>query len=66
MLVHLKTNRIFSLSPTGARFWELLDAGMEVPEIRRRLLREYDVGEAALDAEIGSLLAMLRAERLVA
>ena len=66
VLVQLQTNRIYSLNETGARFWALLDAGMTVPEIRRRLLEEYDVADAALDAEIASLLAMLRAERLVA
>jgi hypothetical protein len=66
VLVQLQTNRIYALNATGARFWELLHAGHPVPEIRRRLLEEYDVGEAVIDAEIASLLAMLRAERLVA
>ena len=43
VLVHLKTNRIFSLSPTGARFWELLSDGKSRTEIEAALLQEYEV-----------------------
>ena len=35
VLVHLKTNRIFALNPTGARFWELLLEGMNRGEIEQ-------------------------------
>ena len=65
MLVHLKTNRIFSLSPTGARFWELLSDGKSRPEIEAELQREYSVSEEQVSAEIDSLLEMLLAEELV-
>lgn len=65
VLVHLKTNRIFSLSPTGARFWELLAAGRGRSEIEATLLQEYDVTPEAVSAEIDSLVGMLEAERLV-
>ena len=56
MLVHLKTNRIFSLSPTGARFWELLSDGKSRTEIEAALLREYEVTPEAVSAEIDSLV----------
>ena len=65
MLVHLKTNRIFSLSPTGARFWELLSDGKNRTEIEAELLREYDVSREAVSAEIDSLVRTLEAEQLV-
>jgi hypothetical protein len=65
VLVHLKTNRIFSLSPTGARFWELLSDGKTRPEIEAELLQEYDVSQDQVSAEIDSLVGMLRAEGLV-
>lgn len=65
VLVHLRTNRIFALSPTGARFWELLSAGGSRPEIEAELLGEYDVAPEALTAEIDSLLQALALERLV-
>lgn len=65
VLVHLKTNRIFSLSPTGARLWELLSAGSNRREIEDRLHEEYDVSRDAVSAEIDSLVSMLEAEALV-
>ena len=65
MLVHLKTNRIFSLSPTGARFWELLSVGQSRTEIEAALRREYDVAPEAVSTEIDSLVRTLGAEQLV-
>ena len=65
VLVHLETNRIFSLSPTGARLWELLTDGRSRPEIERQLREEYDVSPEAVSAEIDALVTMLEAEALV-
>ena len=65
VLVHLRTNRIFSLSPTGARFWELLSEGRTRPEIEAALLDEYDVSTEDVTAEIDSLVGMLLSEDLV-
>jgi hypothetical protein len=65
VLVHLETNRIFSLSPTGARLWELLSAGRSRPDIEKHLREEYDVSPEAVSAEIDSLVTMLEAEALV-
>jgi hypothetical protein len=65
VLVHLETNRIFSLSPTGARLWELLTDGKSRPEIERQLHEEYDVSPEAVSTEIDSLVTMLEAEALV-
>jgi hypothetical protein len=65
VLVHLKTNRIFSLSPTGARFWELLSDGRSRAEIEAKLLREYHVSHADVSAEIDSLVRTMEAEQLL-
>ena len=65
VLVHLKTNRIFTLNPTGARFWELLSEGLPRDAIRDRLHEEYDADDVDLDAEIDALLASLVAEDLL-
>ena len=65
VLVHLRTNRIFSLSPTGARFWELLSAGSTRAEIETALLDEYDVSREEVSAEVDSLVRMLETEDLV-
>jgi coenzyme PQQ synthesis protein D (PqqD) len=65
VLVHLETNRIFTLTETGARFWQLLAEGRDRPAIEQELLREYDVAEPELVTEIDSLLRELAAEGLV-
>ncbi len=65
VLVHLKTNRIFSLNPTGARFWELLSEGQSRSEIETTLLQEYDGSQAEVSAEIDALVTTLEGERLV-
>ena len=65
VLVHLKTNRIFSLSPTGARLWELLSDGKSRTEIEAALLSEYEVTPQQVSAEVDSLVGALEAERLL-
>jgi hypothetical protein len=65
VLVHLGTNRIYSLNPTGARFWELLAAGVDVSDIKAQLLREFDVEGEQLESEIEALLTSLASEGLV-
>ena len=65
VLVHLQTNRIFALSPTGARFWELLSDGRSRPEIEEQFLEEYDVSREQVSAEIDDLVETLQGEGLV-
>lgn len=65
VLVHLRTNRIYALNPTGARFWELLAAGVDVSDIKAQLLREFEVGSEQLESEIDRLLRSLTVEGLV-
>jgi hypothetical protein len=65
VLVHLQSNRIFALSPTGARFWELLSEGRGRQEIEVRLLEEYDISREQVSAEMNSLIEALRVEELV-
>jgi hypothetical protein len=65
VLVHLQTNRIYSLNPTGARLWALLVEGRSQDEIKQQLLEEFEVAEDELDREMAALLSSLRAEQLV-
>ncbi|MGH7336091.1 MAG: PqqD family protein [Myxococcota bacterium] len=65
VLVHLKTNRIFELTPTAARIFELLRAGESRREIERRLLDEYDVAPDKLAAELDGVLDQLRSREIV-
>ena len=64
VLVHLGTNRIFSLNATGSRFWSLLVLDCDRDRIERRL-QEGAVDAGALRDEIDQLLVSLAAEGLV-
>ena len=66
VLVNLRTNRIFALNRSAARFWELFDAGRPRAEIADALMSEFDVEPDRVDHEIDGLLASLTAEGLVA
>ena len=65
VLVHMRTNQIYELNWTGARFWELISAGHNREEIQQIMLQEFDVDEADLTAEIDTTLASLKNEGLV-
>jgi hypothetical protein len=65
VLVHLRSNRMFELNRTGARMWELLEAGGDVEEIRRSLRAEFAVDAERLEREMDALLAELSRERLI-
>ena len=66
VLFHLDTDRFYELNSTAARFWELLHSGCDVPEIRERLLQEFEVDPEKLNGEIDTLLASLKQEDLIA
>lgn len=65
VLVHLKTNQIFALNETGARFWELLSAGRSRAEIEHALHDEFDVDPEPLRREIDALVADLARQDIV-
>ena len=65
VIVHLQTNRIYSLNRTGARLWSLLCDGHDRDGIVARLMEEFDAPEAVVGREVDALLASLREERLV-
>jgi hypothetical protein len=65
VLVHLKTNRIYSLNRTGARFWELLSEGYGRDAAQATLLGEFDVAEDELRKEVDDLLAALTRDGLL-
>jgi hypothetical protein len=66
VLVHLRTDKIYALNETGARFWEMLAAGRDRAAIREQLLEEFAVEPALLDHEIDALVTELAGAGLVA
>jgi hypothetical protein len=65
VLVHLGTNKIYSLNETGSLFWRLLAEGQERTTIRARILEEFAVDPEDLDGEIDCLLDELADAGLV-
>ena len=65
VLVHLKTDEIFELNETSARFWELIAEDGDIASVRVRLGQEFDVDPARLDREVASTLSVLSRERLI-
>jgi coenzyme PQQ synthesis protein D (PqqD) len=65
VLVHLGTNRIYSLNPTATRLWQLLGEGYDKPSLSRTLLQEFDVDPEALEQEINHLISHLAREDLL-
>jgi hypothetical protein len=65
VLINTQTNRIYELSPTGARAWELLSSGSRQDDLRARMLAEFDVDEIRLTDELDRLLESLASEGLI-
>ena len=65
VLINVRTNEIYELNQTGARFWELFSAGHDRARIRQLMLQEFAVDEIVLDREIEALLASLKSEGLI-
>lgn len=65
IIVHLRTNRIYDLNRTAARFWELLVAGHPLEQIRREMLGEFAVEPIQLEEEMDRILGFMRAQSLV-
>lgn len=65
VLIHLRTDGIYEMNATGARVWELLSEGCDVPQMRARLLEEFDVAPEILSSEIEEALAAMRQAELV-
>ncbi len=65
VLVHLHTNRIFELNPTGLRIWELLGEGRRLDDVERVLQHEFDGDHQRLRAEMLGLIESLAHEGLI-
>src|SRR5947209_6066646 len=65
VLVQLQTNRIYQLNPTGARLWELLEAGHDLQQAQQQMLLEFDVDEERIRNEVNTLVGELVAKGLL-
>jgi hypothetical protein len=65
VIVNLKTNQIYRLNRTAARFWELLAEGSDRATAERVLAEEFDVEDDELHHETTSLVSELSNEGLL-
>lgn len=65
VLLHLETGLYFGLDPVGTRIWSLLAQGTPLRRLHARLLEEYDVAPARLEADLLQLATRLLASGLV-
>jgi hypothetical protein len=66
VLIHLDSNRIFELNPTGARIWAHLKDGCDTQQIAERLRTEFHgVPAETLAGTVDELLASLEREGLI-
>jgi hypothetical protein len=65
VLFHLGSDRFYELNGTAARFWELLNAGNDAPQIQEKMLVEFAIDPEKLAGEAQTLLDSLRQEDLI-
>lgn len=65
VLVDTGSNRIFELNETAAALWRMLEQGVAVPEIARRLAQRYDVSPGDVRDEIRTTLDIFAAHGLL-
>lgn len=65
VLFNLDTDHFYELSGTGARFWELLNAGHDPAYVREQMLHEFAVDSDQFANEAEALLASFQRENLV-
>jgi Coenzyme PQQ synthesis protein D (PqqD) len=64
VLIRLRTNRIYELNDTGARIWDLIQAGSTREQLIERLLTEFDVEHERLTEAVDTFLGELRVDGL--
>ena len=65
VVVHLRTNQIFILNRTGARFWELIESGSDLDSVREKMLAEFEVEESQLMKELEDFVEHLARAELI-
>ena len=65
VVVHLRTNQIFILNRTGARFWELIESGSDLDSVREKMLAEFEVEENQLMKELEDFVEHLSRAELI-
>lgn len=65
VLLHLGTERYFSLNDSALRMWELLSSGHGPQDVAATVAEEYDVDRQTVAADVKALLAELSSLKLI-
>lgn len=65
VVLHMRSRRYFSLNPTGAAIWSLLEGGAPVPAIVSALVETYEIDDAAAEQAVLALMDELAEVELV-
>jgi hypothetical protein len=65
VILNLTTGTYFGLNEVGTRMWALLAEHGSTDKVVQTLLKEFDVEEATLRADLDALLRQLRSKGLV-
>jgi coenzyme PQQ synthesis protein D (PqqD) len=64
-ILHLESGVYYGLNPVGAWIWNLIQRPMTVDEIRRAILKRYDVEPDLCERDLHTLLQDLAAADLI-
>jgi len=65
VLLNVESGVYFGLDPIGSQIWRMLERGLSLGEIVRRLLDEYEVESEALKLDVMEFVAKLETQGLV-
>jgi hypothetical protein len=66
VLVHLGTNHVMELNPSGARIWQLIEAGESLGRIAHTLSEEFSIAsELSMEEQVIEFVKRLQRENLV-
>jgi hypothetical protein len=59
VLLDLRSEFYFGLDATGTRIWQLLQSGLSVQELVKKMMDEFNVDKETLESDVNVLLAKL-------
>ena len=65
VLLNMKTEQYHGLDPVGTRMWTLMASGITFEETKQALLKEFDVEEDRLAADLKEFTEMLEGKGLI-
>lgn len=65
VLLHLESQKYYTLNETGSQIWKYLEEGLNLRQITQELQEQYDIGSIEAEKSVLSLIGELESEKLV-